>query len=110
MGAVIDVYIWRFINIRKIIASVFALALALAMGTTFATELKGKIAKIAPDQSWFSLTDGTEFSLGQNVSLKGMKPGSKVKVTYDQQDGKNVATKVAKAGMKVSTAPDYDDL
>lgn len=95
---------------KKIIASVFALALALALGNAFAAEIKGKIAKIASDQSWFSLSDGTEFSLGENVSLKGMKPGSKVKVTYDQQDGKNVATKVAKAGMKISMDPDYRDL
>jgi Cu/Ag efflux protein CusF len=105
-----EAYIWRFINMKKVIASVFALALALALAAAYAAEMKGKIAKIAADQSWFSLTDGTEFSIGENVSLKGMKPGSKVKITYDQQDGKNVATKVAKAGMKITMVPDYSDL
>ncbi len=105
-----NVYIWRLINMKKVVTSVFALALALGLGSATAAEMKGKIAKIAADQSGFSLTDGTEFSLGENVSLKGMKPGSKVKVTYDKHDGKNVASKVAKAGMKITMDPDYRDL
>ena len=94
---------------RKIIASVFALALALALGSATAAEMKGKIDKIAPDYSWFSLTDGTEFSLGTDVSMKGMKPGTKVKVIYDLQDGKNVATKVHKM-VHISTQADYQNL
>lgn len=94
---------------KKVIASVFALALALALGNATAAEVKGKIAKIAPDYSWFTLTDGTEFTLGTDVSMKGMKPGTKVKIIFEQQDGKNVATKVHK-GIHIAMEADYSDL
>lgn len=48
------------------------------------------------------MTDGTQFSPGKGVSLKGRKAGSEVMVTYDVHEGKNVASKIAKAQAKVS--------
>ncbi|NIO43891.1 MAG: DUF1344 domain-containing protein [Burkholderiales bacterium] len=48
------------------------------------------------------MTDGTQFSLGKGVSLKRLKAGSEVMVTYDVHEGKNVASKIAKAQAKVS--------
>ena len=44
-----NVYIWRLINMKKVVTSVFALALALGLGSATAAEMKGKIAKIAAD-------------------------------------------------------------
>ena len=93
---------------KRLVASVFALALALALGTVNAAEVKGKIASIAPDQQSFTLTDGSQYSLGEGVSMKGMKPGSKVKIVFETTDGKNVATKVSKAGIRISMTPEYD--
>lgn len=92
---------------KRLVASVFALAFALALGALQAGEVKGKIATIAADHQSFTLTDGSQYSLGEGVSMKGMKPGSKVKVMFETKDGKNVATKVSKSGIRVSTTPEY---
>lgn len=95
---------------KKLVASVFALALALALGAVNAAEVKGKIASIAPDHQSFTLTDGSQYSVSADVPMKGMKPGSKVKVTFEAKDGKNIATRVAKSGIRISTEADYSDL
>lgn len=93
---------------NKLVASVFALALALALGAAKAGEVKGKIATIAADSQSFTLTDGSQYSLGEGVSMKGMKSGTKVKVIFETKDGKNVVTKVKKSGIHISTTAEYD--
>lgn len=95
---------------KTLVASVFALALALTLGAAKAGDVKGKIATIAPDGQSFTLIDGSQYSVGEGVSMKGIKPGSKVKVTFEAKDGQNIATRVAKSGIRISTQADYSDL
>ena len=92
----------RQTTLKRLIATVSGLALAVALGMANAADLTGKIDKIGADHTWFSLTDGTQFSPGEGVSLKGLKAASEAMVTYDVHEGKNVASKIAKAQAKVS--------
>ncbi len=82
---------------KKLLAIVPALAFALALGVANADEAKGKIEQISKDNTWFTLADGTKFSLAAGVSMEGLKAGTEVTVSYEMKDGKNVATGVAKA-------------
>lgn len=87
---------------KKPLIAVSALALALTLGIANAAQIEGKIDKVSSDRTWFTLSDGTQFSLAKGVSVKTLKPGTEVMVTYDTQDGKNVASKVAKVHTKTA--------
>jgi uncharacterized Zn ribbon protein len=87
---------------KKSLAAASALALTLALGLANAAQTEGKIDKVSSDHTWFTLNDGTQFSLAKGVSVKGLKPGTEVKVTYETHEGKNVASKVAKVHTKTS--------
>lgn len=78
---------------KKLAVTVSALAMALALGSAIAEEAAGKIAKVS--KTWFSLADGSKFSLAKGVSMEGLKPGAQVTVSYEMKDGKKVATQIS---------------
>jgi hypothetical protein len=72
--------------------AVVALALSLAIGAAFAGEMVGKVQKIDADQKMVLLEDGTQLWLAEGTSTDNLKEGQKVKVSYEEKDGKNWAT------------------
>ncbi len=82
---------------RKLLAIVPALVFALALGVANADEAKGKIKEVSKDKTWFSLADGSKFSIAAGVSMEGLKAGSEVTVSYEMKDGKKVATQISMA-------------
>jgi hypothetical protein len=67
------------------------LALSLALGTAFAGEITGKVQKVDTDQKMVQLEDGTQLWLAEGTSADNVKEGAKVKVSYEEKDGKNWA-------------------
>ena len=45
----------------------------------------------------FTLDDGTQIYLAEGIPAESIKEGSKVKVTFEERDGKKVATTVEMA-------------
>ena len=79
---------------RKLVGAALALALLAAPGIAYALEQAGIIDKVDLPALTFTLKNGTEFAVGKNVRLDDLKPGTEVIVTYEEKDGKMVATEV----------------
>lgn len=82
----------------KIVAPLAVLAFALSIATAHAhedasDETAGKIAAV--DESTLILEDGATFTISEGVSIEGLKPGTEVTVSFEEQDGQIVATQVA---------------
>lgn len=80
---------------KKFLAPVAALAFVFSAAIAHADEAAGKVAAI---DSWtLILEDGMTFTISEGVSTEGLEPGTEVTVSYEEQDGKLVATEVAPA-------------
>lgn len=72
-------------------AVTLSLVLALALGA-WADEMQGKIQNVDPAERAIVLDDGTQVWVAEGVSMDNVKEGASVKVTYEERDGKKVAT------------------
>jgi Cu/Ag efflux protein CusF len=76
-------------------AFVGAVALSVALsGAAFAADVQGKIKSVDMSEKSFTLEDGTKVWIGESVSIDKLKEGSDVKASYEEKDGKNMATSV----------------
>lgn len=76
-------------------AFVGAVALSIALsGAAFAADVEGKIKSIDTTEKSFTLEDGTKVWIGESVAIDKLKEGSDVKASYEEKDGKNMATSV----------------
>ncbi len=82
---------------KRIVAPLFALALALAVGIANAEQAKGIVKDLNPQAASLTLEDGTQFSLPEGIDLEGIKAGDEVTVAYETKEGKKVAKEVVKA-------------
>ena len=80
---------------KRTFATLSALALLLSAGTALAAEMEGKVKAADNGADTLTLEDGTLFYLGEGASMKGLKPGVAVVVTYDVQANLKIATKIA---------------
>lgn len=72
-----------------------AVVLTLALSTAaWAAEVQGKIKSVDTSEKTFLLEDGTKIWLGEGVAADTLKEGADVTVSYEDKDGKNVATSV----------------
>jgi len=55
---------------------------------------EGKIQAVNPDTKTLTLEDGTEYTVGEGVALDTLKPGSDVRVSYDDVSGKKTITSI----------------
>ena len=76
-------------------AFVGAVALSVALsGAAFAADVQGKIKSVDPSEKTFTVEDGTKVWIGESVSVDKLKEGSDVKASYEEKDGKNMATSI----------------
>jgi uncharacterized protein DUF1344 len=76
-------------------ALIVAVVLTLALsGAALAAEVQGKITSVDTSEKTFVLEDGTKIWLGDGVAADTLKEGVEVTVSYEDKDGKNVATSV----------------
>jgi hypothetical protein len=79
---------------RKLFGVVLMGVLALWAVSGWAAEMEGKIQTIDTSDRTIVLDNGTKLSVAEGVSLDTLKQGADVKVSYEERDGKNVATSV----------------
>ena len=76
-------------------AFVGAVALTVAVsGAAFAADVEGKIKTVDTSEKSFTLEDGTKVWIGDSVAIDKLKEGADVKASYEEKDGKNMATSV----------------
>ena len=73
-----------------------AAAVLALVSAAFAGEMSGVIANVDPDARTLVLESGETFTIGEEVVLDGLAPGTQVVVTYD--DGTTNATAITPAG------------
>ena len=72
-----------------------ALALLLAVsGAAWAGDVEGKVQSLNTNDRMVVLEDGTKLWIAEGVSIDGLKEGAKVKASFEERDGKNIATSV----------------
>ncbi|MEZ5926499.1 MAG: DUF1344 domain-containing protein [Hyphomicrobiaceae bacterium] len=79
---------------RIIPVAIVATLLASTAGLAASQNLNGEIKSIDAKQATITLASGETFQLPKGFNAKSLKAGEKVSVTYDQQDGKMMATSV----------------
>jgi hypothetical protein len=77
----------------KAMGSALALTFVLS-GAAWAADVEGKIKSVDTSEKTFVLEDGTKVWVGEGVAIDTLKEGKDVKASYDEKDGKNVATSV----------------
>lgn len=87
---------------KKLAALVLA-AIVAVTGLAVAGEMEGKIRSIDTASKEVVLEDGTKLVLDESTSisvegkegkLEDLKEGARVKASYEEKDGKNVAAKI----------------
>tara|TARA_R110000787_G_scaffold7408_7_gene25320 strand:+ start:1431 stop:1700 length:270 start_codon:yes stop_codon:yes gene_type:complete len=69
-------------------------ALAVAALPLSAAEMTGMISHLDNEEDVFSLDGGPTFYLSEDASLKGLKKGQTVSVTYEEQEQIKIAIKI----------------
>jgi len=79
---------------RKVIGIVVALLLVVAAGAVWADEIQGKIKSLDTVKRVFGLEDGTQIWVSEGLSMDTLKEGASVRATYEERDGKKLATSI----------------
>ena len=77
---------------RIVLAVVLAALLALSAGGAWADDIQGKVQKVDTAERMFVLEDGTQVWVAEGLSMDNLKEGASVKASYEERDGKKVAT------------------
>jgi Cu/Ag efflux protein CusF len=78
---------------RKALIGAVAVLLAVS-GAAWAADVQGKIKSIDVTEKSFTLEDGTKIWVAEGVAFESLKEGADIKASYEEKDGKNVATSV----------------
>lgn len=83
---------------RRIVTGIVtAMLLAFSAVAASAMEVEGKIQSVDPTERTITLDDGTKIWVSDTMASGGeLKEGAEVKISYEEKDGKNVATSVEK--------------
>jgi len=78
---------------KKVIGIAMALLLVFAFGA-WAEQIHGKIKSLDTSERVFALEDGTEILVAEGLSMGTLKKGASVTASYEERDGKKVATSI----------------
>ena len=82
---------------KQILAAVAAIVIFGLAASANAEEVTGTITAVDRDRGAILLDDGTMYTLGEAVSVESLEPGHVVVVSYESEDGENIATAVTPA-------------
>lgn len=83
---------------RKLVGAVSALALFASAGLAVAAEeVTGTVLEIDEMAQTITLEDGATYTAAEGVILEGLEPGEEVTVSFEEEDGENVATSIRPA-------------
>jgi len=78
----------------KVLGIALALLLGLGIAGAWAEEISGKIQSVDPSDRTIVLDDGSKIWVAEGVPMDNLKEGKSVKASYEERDGKKVATNV----------------
>ena len=78
----------------KMLVLALAVLLVVSAGAASAGDVEGKVQTMDTNERVLTLEDGTKLWIAEGVSIEGLKEGVKVKASFEERDGKNVATSV----------------
>jgi uncharacterized protein DUF1344 len=79
---------------KKVVTIALALLLGLGVAGAWADEVAGKIKSVDPAQRAVILEDGTMIWVAEGVAMDNLQEGKSVKASYEERDGKKIATSV----------------
>jgi Protein of unknown function (DUF1344) len=79
---------------RTILGLALALLLSLGVTVAWAEDISGKIQSVDTAERTFVLEDGSKIWVAEGVPMEALKEGATVKASYEERDGKKVATSV----------------
>ena len=79
---------------RIVLAVVLAAAVSLAAVAAWAEEVQGKVQTVNAAERMIVLEDGTQIWVAEGLPLDNLKEGVTVKASYEERDGKKVATMI----------------
>jgi len=79
---------------RTVLGITLALLLGLGVAGAWAENISGKIQSVDPGERAFVLDDGSKLWVAEGVSMDALKEGASVNASYEERDGKKVATSV----------------
>jgi len=85
---------------RTFLATITGLSMLALASVASAADATGKISAIDSENQQVTLDNGMSFTLSEDASIEGLKVGDEVTVTYEQQEGQNVASQLAPAQAK----------
>jgi Ni/Co efflux regulator RcnB len=77
---------------KALIALAVAAVVAAPLGA-WAADKEGKVTKWETTTRTITLDDGSKYSVTETVKTESLKEGARIKVTYDEKDGKFFVTK-----------------
>jgi hypothetical protein len=77
---------------KQLLSLVMAVALMLAVTGAWAEEVEGKIQAVDSTERTIVLDDGTKLWVAEGVPMESAQQGKSVKASYEERDGKKVAT------------------
>jgi len=78
----------------KWLCAVVTVLLMLSVVGAWAAEMEGKIQTVDTSDRTLVLDNGMRVTVADGVAIEGLREGNEVKVTFEERDGKNVATLV----------------
>ena len=82
---------------RKLIAPFTAIAVLTLAQAAAAEEISGKVQAMDVPSRTILLDDGNAYVIGEGVAMDALKPGTEVKVSFEEKNGQRVATEVKPA-------------
>ncbi len=79
---------------KNVLAVALALLLGLGAGSAWAEEIEGKIKSVDPAQRAIVLEDGSMIWVAEGIPMDNLAEGKSVKASYEEREGKKVATSV----------------
>ena len=76
----------------KWLCAVVTVLLMFSVVGAWAAEMEGKIQTVDTSDRTLVLDNGMRVTVADGVAIEGLREGSEVKVTFEERDGRNVAT------------------
>jgi hypothetical protein len=79
---------------KKALSIALALLLGLGVAGAWAEEVVGKIKSVDPAERAIVLEDDSKIWVAEGIPMDNLTEGKSVKASYEERDGKKVATSV----------------
>jgi hypothetical protein len=79
---------------KTVLGMAVALLAVFLVGSAAAEEIQGKIKSLDTAERVIALDNGTRIWVAEGLSMNSLREGALVKASYEERDGKKVATSI----------------